>query len=1707
MADNSNNNPNPSNPIEPNKKRYTLPSPNSTQKSTGPTYPQSLINKDNKANLADQLKAKFSHPEPKAEAPKPIPITLQNEENIITSTTTSETPKIETPTETKNFRYEENKQEYALPIQEPKKVQEVSSRETVTIEPTKVEAIPINLGTQTESIAEPIAPKQEVKIEPTIQATVEPRVEPKIEPKAAIKVEPKLEPKLDVNPLPPEIESAVTQAVAENKQDNTTTIEVTKPEEPINKVVKENKYSLPGTDTDKGFQSESDKIRDELTSKFAPKVEAKIEEVKVDEVKVAEPKPTQNVLENLLDKIDEKIIEPINNIEVSEAVKDIVKDAVIIEAPKVETPKLDVTLDVNPLPPAIENAVKESQIPDVDNEAKAEVTTPEEPINKVVKNNKYSLPGTEAGEGFKTSSEKIREDIAAKFRPKVEVEQNVSQDIAQDVAQDVSQEQASDNTEVPVPQEVAAIIAAATVAPIVNPAILDGIKPLIKLNEEEPITDNNIQDVSTDTEVAAPTNAAEFLKQAAEGKQEPKYQLRPDTKNQQSSSQSSPIVESAAVAAGAIGGINIGTRVDTNRDDRVQYVQNTNTSGAARSQSTGGKSRINQSSNVGTSSSSNSSQSSDPNRYITAPSTTTSGGKTETTKTTTTTQIANTTMGAKITFDVTRQSIRSAGGKNTKKQAKLNAAKAGLIALGAAIALNQVAAGAVRADSGIFDGVNSDGSAVGTQVVKAGTNFLIDEANVGPKYQPTAINEFGQRQGTYDADGKFTETPKTITDPNDPNFGRDNKPKAKNAEDGIPALGSAKKDEQGFADQGGYDADGNLKQALVSGDALELNQVNRPKQQILDDDGNPIPQLTQEQRESNAINNAPGAIPTGASQVPGQQQGGPSAPAPTNSAAPIPSSADQNKGGELTSGKKESLPSRIMQEVIKVYAKQAMVLLCLIMLTLIMILGIALGAGYFLLASACSNGAMLQFVAAAGLAGNQGADAFYKTCEAFTAFTGIGCGSTPDTASGNGECISDYLDATGDTINMSGFKGDTKAKKAVIKDLISIGKKAAGNKNEEVQMMVSVYAAITTTNGFATNESGCLGFFRLCKADYAKYTEGLGVKDEGDFLLSKEKQVAAFLKKYNDRIPGVDKLPQCAKDGFKNNFGDNLKGVKKIEKSSPEYKKLYTFLHDGPNKCPDDKDLSDIKYTDYIEAATRNYQTTNCTKFKARITVASNDNTYYHLVANSISSIGSYIGNGLNKFNLNLSITAEAQKSINPNGDTYQASDALMNAKTGYATKTETDQLIQMLANGKVVASANKSFIIGDILGNNSNSISGKKNNGPIHTNLAKFLIFMGNTGLGPRISSLANNTHIYRRFNSFHHTDPGLAVDFSGFNGQDGMPDSTPTEVVAPFLKAAGESKLVLQLLTNKFNNNKTRFDALNTGLNIGFDKNPNHFHFQIDSKGVLGSSSGTSAGNLTADCPTINAPIKSTKSTSETRLNKKSLTEDKWTAEKAKFPGEPAFGDALQKAINYQTQDMPFGLNDKVKLFDSDAATNKIYELAEGSGYQYRNRAVQGGGDNDLNGGGEYAMKRKAGEALKKLFAAMTLDGIQAKQGASYEEPAVTKTKLEQAILKACNGCSAADIASGNKDTIIQEVFKTQNVPNMTLLSTGHVAQVIDNEIPDLTKFQSSKTFKYFTEDNELNLKRFGFTFAHPEDLTKPEPLQRPNLIIWLGREVLEN
>jgi LAS superfamily LD-carboxypeptidase LdcB len=190
---------------------------------------------------------------------------------------------------------------------------------------------------------------------------------------------------------------------------------------------------------------------------------------------------------------------------------------------------------------------------------------------------------------------------------------------------------------------------------------------------------------------------------------------------------------------------------------------------------------------------------------------------------------------------------------------------------------------------------------------------------------------------------------------------------------------------------------------------------------------------------------------------------------------------------------------------------------------------------------------------------------------------------------------------------------------------------------------------------------------------------------------------------------------------------------------------------------------------------------------------------------------------------------------------------------------------------------------------------------------------------------------------------------------------------------------------------------------------------------------------------------------------------------------------------------------------LFNSSSATEHIYQLALDTNYKFRNRA----GSEELDGTGKYAMKKDAKKALRELVDAAIKDKVDPVQLISYQSPEDDRKTFESEVQKICNSkfkqnCTAEDLSTKKYDEILNQVLTSNNVPNMSIHSTGLAVDVSQKGAETIPQFKATNFYKWMKEDNYFNIKRFGFFPNFPEGVTQVEPFVEDWQIYFVGKEV---
>jgi LAS superfamily LD-carboxypeptidase LdcB len=873
----------------------------------------------------------------------------------------------------------------------------------------------------------------------------------------------------------------------------------------------------------------------------------------------------------------------------------------------------------------------------------------------------------------------------------------------------------------------------------------------------------------------------------------------------------------------------------------------------------------------------------------------------------------------------------------------------------------------------------------------------------------------------------------------------------------------------------GYNEDGSLSSSVNKGDGKKKQEKN---QDLGNQSGQGSTPSGSKTKSSSPIdNNVTGPIPTlpnsagggqydsGQLSVPlmektGFEGVGPGTKLSANQALKAPPIGQQPTKGMPTqsaakqapqlanmsgSGKKKIDAGKLAMAVIKPWLMQFAILFIILFALFSGLFGAVFKGVTQVIASFCSSSEFVRGLP--GLKDTQAGKFANKACETLKALTGIGCGGLDSTSATGVGCVGKLLEAPGDKVNLIGPGGTTPVKKSCIQEIINGGKKA-GVKEFTIRFAISIHPIESVGDCFkAVNPYGCLGLAQFCPGSYESAIRGINVTSTADFLANPDKQMKAIENFLAEKKSFLGGLPACVENFFKG--------------KSEQFKLSYLWLTGG---CPGTVDANGFRNDNYGEIADKNFAATDCNEFKTKL--GSSDQTNYWQVINSFGK-------------LTTEITAQAQMS-----------------GPDVADKAMQDEIVKLIESGKirtvVLPGRSPSMFIADIRGTDGGALQGQKINGPPHKNTIAMLKLLADRFPGWGMSSLGNNTH--HDSGGYHNKAPIQAIDFTEFANGVNTEDSD-TATFNKLLDVLIDSKIVANVGLPPVD--LARLDQKKLDKLGAFADGPGHIHISILASGTLGSSIGSGS---TEECTFSEDKITTNQDRANinTRLNKKSLTDTEWTSLQKKF-GKLYTSNQFVRIGD----DAIFGSGDKLTLFDNKAASDRIYKLAVEAGYKERITAPSG----DLVGAGEQRMRSTAKKALEALAKAAKTDGFKIILKSGFRSPLEQKGIYEDALQKLCNqkigtDCTVADLAAGKHDGLIKEKLAINSVPGYSKHHTGLAADILEtNESPLDQSFNKTELYKWVSEDNFFNLKRFGFIPSYPDGGENMGPFPEPWEILYVG------
>jgi D-alanyl-D-alanine carboxypeptidase len=188
-----------------------------------------------------------------------------------------------------------------------------------------------------------------------------------------------------------------------------------------------------------------------------------------------------------------------------------------------------------------------------------------------------------------------------------------------------------------------------------------------------------------------------------------------------------------------------------------------------------------------------------------------------------------------------------------------------------------------------------------------------------------------------------------------------------------------------------------------------------------------------------------------------------------------------------------------------------------------------------------------------------------------------------------------------------------------------------------------------------------------------------------------------------------------------------------------------------------------------------------------------------------------------------------------------------------------------------------------------------------------------------------------------------------------------------------------------------------------------------------------------------------------------------------------------------------------------DSD---NYIRAIAEKRGYKKRVQAIT----ENLSTVDGFKLQSKAVEDWKSLKAAALKDGVSlglVSGFRGYEDQRIIFTQglQEQGIKQFGRNYTNEEILSGIASEGINSVLISRSIPGYSKHHTGYTIDITDSSSnKTFTRFDETAGYKWISENNFYNAKRFGFIPSYPKGGSNFGPNPESWEYVWVGRDVLK-
>lgn len=236
------------------------------------------------------------------------------------------------------------------------------------------------------------------------------------------------------------------------------------------------------------------------------------------------------------------------------------------------------------------------------------------------------------------------------------------------------------------------------------------------------------------------------------------------------------------------------------------------------------------------------------------------------------------------------------------------------------------------------------------------------------------------------------------------------------------------------------------------------------------------------------------------------------------------------------------------------------------------------------------------------------------------------------------------------------------------------------------------------------------------------------------------------------------------------------------------------------------------------------------------------------------------------------------------------------------------------------------------------------------------------------------------------------------------------------------------------------------------------------------------------------------SNSNTSEINLNEPLNTIDrpKKTRFKAFTPQE--FSDLYNSFAYPNTQP----IENDFSITENAQADKIIYDLAESLGYSVRSAPVT---DNFVNIGDNHVLQREAAESWNDLKNEVKKDGFKLSVSEGYR----SAEDQNRIFIGRLGKISPSKIIDGSSNDKIREILKTTAPAGYSRHHTGYTIDLVCDSDPAVL-FENSKCFEWISDNNYINIKKFGWIPSYPEGIKNQGPEPESWEYVWVGLDAVK-